>query len=100
MKKINKEYINNIPYDIKVLFGKFFVFSIVYILLFSLIFPLIIIKYISFIFSIIFISLMLIIYLYMIFDVIKHKNKYNSSNFIILIVLVLTSILYSFIKIF
>lgn len=97
-KKIRKEMKENIPIEIRKLFGKFYLFSLIYI-----------IYYVSYLFfynklnkyfMIASNILLLLFYLYMIRDVIKNKKNYNSIAFVFFIGLVISLIVFSMIKLF
>lgn len=97
---INKKIDTAIPNEIKILFGKFYVFSIIYIIFFSVLFPFVIMKRISMISSFLIILFLAVFYIYMIVDVYKKKKEYNSTVYMMLIVLVLVSISFSIVKFF
>lgn len=92
--KIKKE----IPDEIKVLFGKFYLFSFIYIIFFLLIYPFILVNLVSLWGSIIIFISLIGFYGYMIVDVIKHKGRFNSTMFILLILIVIMAISFSIVK--
>ena len=97
-KKQSKEYKASLPDDIKVLFGKFYVFSFILILFLSVIFPFLIMNRISLISRIFVLVVLFIFYVYVVIDVSKKKKSFNSSIFILLITLVVMSFVTSIIK--
>lgn len=97
---VNNVVRKEIPNEIKILFGKFYLFSFIYILFFSIIYPLFLINILTELSSVIIFIFLIIFYIYIILDVKKKKNNYNSSMYVILILLVLTSISFSIIKFF
>lgn len=95
-KIVNKE----IPNEIKILFGKFYLFSFIYIIFFAVIYPFLLLKVITELSSIILFIFLIMFYIYMIIDVKKKKKTYNSTMYMILILLVLVSISFSIVKFF
>lgn len=87
-----------VPDEIKILYGKFFLFSIVYLLYFAILYPFFLVSKLSTIGSILIFILLFGFYVYMIIDVIKHRENYNSSIFVLLIILVLIAISFSVVK--
>lgn len=89
MKKSNtKKIISEIPDEIRIMYGKFYIFSLLYIIFFGLLYPLFFVKIISFWSSIIVFLSLIIMYIYMIIDVFKRKKTFNSNLFFYLIFLV------------
>lgn len=86
-KNINVEDVvdKSIPDDIRVLYGKFTLYSIIIILFLSVIYSLILINYISLVTAISVLVILFLFYVYMIYDVIKHKKTYSSLLFVILV---------------
>lgn len=72
---INKKSDNAIPNEIKIIFGKFYVFSIIYIIFFFVLFPFMIMKRISMISSFLIILFLILFYIYMIVDVYKKRKN-------------------------
>lgn len=87
-----------VPDKIKILYGKFFLFSIVYLVFFAGLYPFLLISKLSSIGSILIFILLLGFYVYMVVDVVKHRENYNSSIFVLLIILVLVAISFSVVK--
>lgn len=111
MKKKNKKEINNekktreimreqIPEDIRILFGKFYLFSIAYVFFFAFAFPFFLMYYISWVSKILTIVFLSCFYIYILIDVHKKRKRFTSSIYIFLIVLVIVSISFSIIKLF
>ncbi len=88
----------SIPDDIKILFGKFYVYSLIYIVFFGILYPLVLIYYLNIIFTIIMFIVLILLYGYMIYDIKKKTGKYISNMFFFLIILVLLSLSFSIIK--
>lgn len=93
-----KQYKNEIPDDIRILFGKFYVFSFIYLIFFLIIYPFILIKSFSLINLVLIISFLSIFYLFIVIDVIKKKKQFRSNLFILLIILVFIAISFSIVK--
>lgn len=95
MKKVNKnvvsEYKKSIPIEIRVLFGKFYLYSFCLIVFFLLLYPLIILRYCSFIMSLFLIILLGIFYIYMVIDVLRKRKTFDASLFYILILVFIIS---------
>lgn len=103
-KKKNRDKKNaikkSIPDNIKILFGKFYFYSLVYVLFFFVIYPVLLINKLSMVFSIILIMFLILFFFYMVYDVYKKKDKYMSITFVMLILIVLLGISFSVIKLF
>lgn len=103
-KDIKEKNINNkavkreIPDNIKLLYGKFYVFSFIYIFIFLVIYPFILINRIKEWASIAIFIILGCFYIYMIWDVLKHKGQFNSTMFMILILLVIMALSFSIVK--
>lgn len=95
MKKINKkvvsEYKKSIPIEVRVLFGKFYLYAFCLIVFFLLLYPLIVLKYCSFIMSLFLFILLGIFFVYMVIDVLRKRKNFNSSLFYILILVFVIS---------
>ncbi len=96
----NKKINDNIPDDILMLFGKFYFYSFVYIILFALLYPLLLIPNISTISLVLSFIILIGLYAYIIFDVLRKSKGFKSSIFGLLIVLVIISISFAIVKIF
>ncbi len=97
-KKIRKIYKTQIPDNVKILFGKFYVFSFLYLIFFFFIYPLVLINKIS-LFNLIAILVFLsLFYLAIIIDAFKKKKGYSSNLFFILMILVGLAISFSVVK--
>lgn len=94
IKKIKKE----IPDEIKILYGKFYVFSFIYIFFFGVLYPFLFMERIKAWASILLFLLLGSFYIYMIVDVIKHKGRFNSTKFTLLILLVVMAFSFSIVK--
>lgn len=88
----------SIPDEVKISFGKFYSYSLIYIIFFSLLYPLILMYYLNKIFTIILFILLIILYCYIIFDIRKRIGKYRSIAFVFFIILVFFSISFSVLK--
>lgn len=96
MKKLNKKskYNENIPKEVKVLFGKFYLFSILVYLFLFVLYPLFIVNNVSVVSNIFILILFPLFYLYMIIEVLRNKGKYGSSLFwLFVIIFVVTYVL-------
>ena len=88
----------SIPEDVKISFGKFYAYSLIYILFFGILYPWFLMYYLNTVFTIIVFIVLIILYGLMIYDIKKKTGKFISTMFFILIVLVLVSISFSIIK--
>ena len=96
---INEEVVHNqIPDEVKIALGKFYIFSIVYIIFFGGVFPFYLMYNVSIISQILVIILLLGFYIYILFDAFKKKQKYTSTLFVFLIIIVLIVISFSIVK--
>jgi len=86
---MKKKNVIEIDEDIRKVFGKFYLFSVV-IIIFLSIFPFIY-KYLNGIFSLVLLLFILVFYIYMVIDLFKKKNKFWSA-FTSLLILVVTLI--------
>lgn len=98
MKKKNKEYKDALPNEIRVLFGKFYVFSFILILFLGIIFPFLLVDNISLFSEIGILVFLFAFYVYVVIDVIKKKKSFTSTIFVLLIVLVLMCFIACIIK--
>ncbi len=99
-KNISKEMYKAVPDEIKVAFGKFYLFSLVYIVFFSIIYPFLLIKYMSDFTCGLVVGFLTVFYIYIIRDT-KRKVKTFSSTFYYLLILgVFLSISFSIVKYF
>lgn len=99
-KEIMMQIKKSIPDDIKILFGKFYVFSFFYIIFFFGLYPFWIVNKVSWGFSIVLFIILILFYGYMIRDVLKKKGNFLSTLFVVLILLVVMGISFSVIKTF
>ena len=98
---LNEEMIHKqIPDEVKVALGKFYIFSLIYIIFFGVIFPFYLIYNVSLVSQILVIILLMIFYVYMLVDVFKKKQKFTSTLFVFLIILVFFLISFSIVKMF
>ncbi len=97
-KKLKEIYKKEVPEEIRVLFGKFIVFSILYLIFFGGIYPFFLVSHfhkVNLILILVFLSLF---YVFIIIDVIRKKKHFNSILFVILLLLVIISISFSIVK--
>jgi len=87
-----------IPDNIKVLYGKFYVFSFIYIFFFSILYPLWLVKVLNKLSSLILFIFLGSFYIYMIIDVRKNKGRFNSTVFMLLILFVVMAYSFSIVK--
>lgn len=97
-KKYKEELRASVPDEVKIIFGKFYVFSFVMIVFLAIIFPFFLVNRFHKINLILILIALALFYLYMVIDVIRHKKNFNSGIFIILIVLVIISLSFSVVK--
>ena len=98
-KVINQETIHSqIPDEVKVALGKFYIFSMVYIIFFGFIFPFVLVDNISLLSQILSFVLLLGFYIFILIDVFKKKLKFTSTLFVVLIVLVFVLMSFSIVK--
>ena len=89
---------DTVPEDIKILFGKFYAYSILYLIYFGLLYPFFLMYYLNKIFTVcLFIGLTLL-YGVIIYDIKKKIGKYKSNVFIVFIILVVFTLSFSIIK--
>lgn len=102
MKKVKnnnrREYKKKIPEEIKVLFGKFYVYSFVISLFFFIVYPFWLVKCLSKWSLIGILVVSFIFYLSILYDVKKKKKHFSSSIFMVLIFIVFSSFLFSLAK--
>ena len=98
-KKRNKELMKKeIPDNIKVVFGKYYLFSFIYILFLTVVFPFFLVSRINLVVSIVVLIILFIFYIYIVIDVIRKKKTYSSYIFVLLIILVILSFILSIMK--
>ena len=100
MKKLNKKskYNDNIPKEVKVLFGKFYLFSIIVFLFLFVFYPLFIINNVSIVSNIFILILFPLFFLYMVIEVLKNKGKYGSGLFWLFVVIFIVTYVLMVIK--
>jgi len=89
--------LEEVPKDKKILFGKFYFYS-AFILLFIILYPFYVMKYLSFVSNIITLVIIPILYIFVIIDVLKKRETYKSTLFFITVVLILSTYLFSLVK--
>ena len=82
---------DTVPDDIKMLFGKFYAYSLLYLVFFGILYPFILMYYLNKIFTI-------IMFIIIIIDIKKKIDKYKSNVFILFIILVLFAISFSIVR--
>ena len=87
-----------IPEDIKLYFGKFYLYSLVYIVFFGILYPFFLMYYLNIVFSMIILIILALLYVYIIYDINRRTRKYISNMFFFLIILVILSLSFSFIN--
>ena len=97
-KEIKKQYKTEVPDNIKILFGKFYIFSILYLIFFLIIYPFVLIGRFSLLNLIAILIFLGLFYLWIIIDVLKKKKEYSSNTFIILLIGVILAISLSIVK--
>jgi hypothetical protein len=89
---------DTVPEDIKMLFGKFYAYSSLYILFFGILYPFFLMYYLNKIFTIVLFIMLIGLYGIIIYDVTKKKDKYKSNMFVFFIVLVMFAISFSIVS--
>lgn len=89
---------DSIPDDIKMSFGKFYAYSLLYIIFFGILYPWILLYYLNKIFTIVLFIILVCLYGYIIYDIKKKTDKYTSNLFYLLIVLVFITISISIVR--
>ena len=100
LKQIKEKMNSQVPDEIKLIFGKFYVFSLIYVLFFGIAFPFYVMEHISLVSRIMQIVLLSLFYIYIVIDVKKKRKTFMSTIYIVLIVLVALSISFSIVKMF
>lgn len=98
LEEFKKEMKASIPDEIKVIYGRFFVFSIIYLIFFFIVYPMFLVNKLSKLSSVILFIGLIIFYVYMIIDVWKKKKSYISQGCVILIPIVFIAISFSIVK--
>lgn len=93
-KKLNLE----VPEEIRILFGKFYFFSLLYIIFFGIIYPFFLLERISIVSSVMIFICLIMIYLYIINDVRSNKKNFYSNMYFYLMVIVFFVISFSLIR--
>jgi hypothetical protein len=89
---------DTVPEDIKMLFGKFYAYSSLYILFFGILYPFFLMYYLNKIFTIVLFIMLIGLYGIIIYDVTNKKDKYKSNMFVIFIILVMFAISFSIVR--
>ena len=95
---LKEKYRAEIPENIRILFGKFYFFSLIYLIFFLIIYPFILMKTINIVNLAIILVVLSICYLLIIIDVMRKKKNFNSNLFVILIIFVILAISFSIVK--
>ncbi len=96
----NKKINDNIPDNILMIYGKFYFYSVAYMIIFGLFYPLLVIHRVSVISLVLSIVVLVSLYIYMIIDVIKKTKGFKSGVFSLFILLVILCFSFCIIKIF
>ena len=94
----NVSLYETVPDNIKILFGKFYFYSLVYIIFFGILYPWILMFHLNKLFSVIMFLILIILYILIIFDIKKKIGKYRSNVFYVFIILVIVAISFSVVK--
>lgn len=97
---ISKEMYKAVPDEIKIAFGKFYLFSLIYIVFFLGIYPFLLMKHISDFSSGLIIGFLTVFYFYIIRDTKKKVKTFISTYYYILMFIVFLSISFSIVKYF
>ena len=90
----------SVPDVVKVAFGKFYLFSLIYIVFFLIVYPFFLIDTINEFFSGLIFGFLTIFYIYMIRDTRKRVKNYSSTFYYLLLAIVFISISFSVVKFF
>ncbi len=99
-KKQKREYRKNIPDEIKILYGKFIIYSFLMTLFFGFLFPFLLLDKISKISSFFLFLVLVLFYIFILIDVFRRRKTYHSTLFYILVFLFFSAVFYSVFKIF
>ena len=99
-KNIGREMYKAVPDDIKVIFGKFYTYSFIYLIFFSFIYPFVLLGRINDFVAGLVVGFLFVFYIYMIIDAKKKVKTFSSWLFSVLIILVFLSMIFSVIKFF
>lgn len=99
-KKQKREYKKNIPDEIKILYGRFTIYSLLMTLFFGFLFPFLLLGRISKVSSLLLFLILVLFYLFILIDVVRKRKTYHSSIFYILILLFFSTVFYSALKFF
>jgi len=99
-KETKEELKKNIPNEVKILFGKFYFFSVVYVIFFLILFPFLFRPRISLLSSILIMILLALFYVYIVIDVLRKERGFKSYLFSVFILLVVFAYSFSLIKFF
>ncbi len=99
-KKINKEMYKAVPDEIKIAFGKFYLFSIIYIVFFLGLYPFWLINYLNDFVCGLIVGFLTVFYIYMIMDTKRKVKTFISTFYYLLILIVFLAISFSVVKYF
>ena len=91
LKKNKKEYKKSIPIEIRVAFGKYYIFSFIISLFLGIVYQFIVSK-ISFISGLLLLIFSLLFYIYIFIDFLNNKNHFMSSMVILCIMVFIFSL--------
>lgn len=97
MKKVKNSIKSEIPKEIKIVFGKFYIFSI-FIFILLLMYPFFIMKYISIYSNVAIVIVLPVLYLLMIIDIVRKREVYRSSLFPLFIIFFLLTYVFTIVK--
>ena len=97
---ISKEMYKAVPDEVKVAFGKFYVFSLVYIVFFLGIYPFLLINFMSDFSLGLIVGLLTVFYVYIITDTKRKVKTFVSTYYYLLIFIVFLAISFSVVKYF
>lgn len=93
-----KAMLASVPDDIKIIYGRFVLFSIIYLVFFFIVYPFYLMYRINKVCSILIFIILIIFYVYMIVDVWKKRKTYMADGYVFFIPLVFVGISFSIIK--
>ena len=98
MKKSNKELKKNIPDEVKVVFGKFYIFSFIIILALAVLYPLVILKYFSIYTQVGFLVFVVMFVSYMMWGLFKKKGNFMSIAVPLLVLVIVRLLIFDLLK--
>lgn len=89
---------DTVPENIKMLFGKFYAYSFLYVLFFGILYPFFLMYYLNKIFTVVLFVILIILYGLVVYDILKKREKYKSNMFVLCILFVILNISFSLLR--